>query len=56
MEGAPCNFTGSGQLPHFGIGWLKNRMVESNSNTLRDMMKADISLGILAFLIVGLNR
>jgi hypothetical protein len=34
----PCNFTGSGQLSNFGTGWL-------NSNTLRDDMKADISLG-----------
>jgi len=34
-----------------------NRMVDSNSNTLRDVMKADISLlGILVLLIVGLDR
>jgi len=32
-------------------------MVDSNSNTLRDVMKADISLlGILVLLIVGLDR
>jgi len=31
-------------------------MVESNSNTFRDVMKADISLGILVLLIVGLDR
>jgi len=33
-----------------------NRMVDSNSNTLRDVMKADISLGNSVLLIVGLDR
>jgi len=33
-----------------------NRMVESNSYTLRDVIKADIPLGILVLLIVGLDR
>ena len=37
----PCNFTGSGQL--YVKFW--NRIVNLNSNTLRDVMKADISLG-----------
>ena len=36
----PCNFTGSGQLLIF-----LDRMVDSNSNTLRNVMKADITLG-----------
>jgi len=31
-------------------------MVESNSYTLRDVIKADIPLGILVLLIVGLDR
>ena len=31
-------------------------MVDSNSNTLRDVMKADISLGNSVLLIVGLDR
>ena len=34
----PCNFTGSAVK-------FWNRIVDSNSNTLRDVMKADISLG-----------
>ena len=34
----PCNFTGSGQLSNFGTGWLIQ-------TTIRDVMKADISLG-----------
>ena len=37
----PCNFTGSGQL--YVKFW--NRIVNLNSNTLRDVMKADIFLG-----------
>jgi hypothetical protein len=37
----PCKFTGSGQLPIF----FWNRMVDSNSNTLCGVMKANISLG-----------
>jgi hypothetical protein len=37
----PCNFIGLGQLLNFGIGC----MVDSNSNTLRNVMKADNSLG-----------
>jgi len=31
-------------------------MVDSNSNTLRDVMKADISLGNSGASIVGLDR
>jgi len=47
----PCNFTGSGQLSNFGTRWLIQ-----TANTLRDVMKADIPLGILVLLIVGLDR
>ena len=36
----PYNITGSGQLSNFGTGWLIQ-----TANTLRDVMKADISLG-----------
>ena len=36
----PYSLTSSGQLSNFGT-----RMVDSNSNTLSDVMKADISLG-----------
>jgi hypothetical protein len=36
--GNPCNITGSGQLPDF---WI----VDSNTNTLHDVMNANISLG-----------
>jgi len=47
---------------HLQFYWFRsavkfwNRMVNSNSNTLRDVMKADIPLGILVLLIVGLDR
>ena len=36
--GNPCNIAGSGQLPDF---WI----VDSNTNTLHDVMNANISLG-----------
>ena len=36
----PCNVTGLGQLSSFGSGWL----IQTHGNTIRDVMKADISL------------